>query len=144
MAAKPVPEGYHTVTPYLIVKNTDALLRFVNEAFGAKVHGEFRLPDGSLSHADFTIGDSHVMIGQASDRWPEKPATLYLYVPDADATYAAALAAGGTSVQELTTQFYGDRTGGVEDPSGVTWWVSTRVEEVSNEELERRMKAHRG
>jgi PhnB protein len=76
-------------------------------------------------------------------RWPAQPGTVLLYVEDADAIYRAALAAGGVSIQEMTTQFYGDRSGGVRDPSGVTWWISTHVEDVSREELERRMAAAR-
>lgn len=141
MAVKPVPEGYRTVTPYLIVKDADKLLQFVQAAFKATVHEEHRMPDGSVMHADVLIGDSHVMMGQANERWPEVPGSIMLYVPDADATYKAALAAGATSVQEMTDQFYGDRSGGVKDPAGVTWWISTHVEDVSPEEMQRRMAA---
>jgi PhnB protein len=142
VAVKPIPEGYHSVTPYLIVKDADALLQFVKKAFGAKVTDEHRNQDGSIMHADVVIGDSHVMLGQAGGKWGEMLGTLMVYVPDADATYKAALEAGGTSVQEMATQFYGDRSGGVQDPCGVTWWISTHVEDVSPEEMERRMKAH--
>lgn len=141
MAVKPVPEGYRTVTPYLIVSDPDRLLQFVKSAFNAKVHDEHRGPDGSVMHADVMIGDSHVMMGQANEKWRTMTGSLHLYVPDADATYQAALRAGAKSVQEVKDQFYGDRSGGVEDPTGVTWWISTHVEDVSPEELERRMKA---
>jgi PhnB protein len=141
VAVKPVPEGYHTVTPYLIVEDANALLEFVRQAFNAKVNEEHRGPDGKVVHADFTIGDSHVMAAQGGDRWPATPGTVLLYVENADAMYEAALAAGGTSLQPMTTQFYGDRSGGVKDPSGVSWWISTHVEDVSKEELERRMAA---
>jgi PhnB protein len=82
-------------------------------------------------------------MGQAGGRWHPIPGSILLYVEDADATYAAALKAGGKSVQELTNQFYGDRSGGIEDPSGVTWWISTHIEDVPPEELERRMKSYR-
>ncbi len=143
MAVKPVPEGYRTVTPYLIVEDANALLTFVREVFKAKVVDEHRTPDGGVVHADFMIGDSHVMAAQGNERWPAQPGTVLLYVEDADAVYQAALAAGGVSTQEMTTQFYGDRSGGVRDPSGVTWWISTHVEDVSREELERRMAAMR-
>lgn len=142
MAVKPIPEGYHTVTPYLIVKDADRLLQFVKKAFSAQVKEEHRNADGSIMHADVMIGDSHVMLGQAGGQWREMPASIMLYVTDADATYKAALDAGGKSVQEMKTQFYGDRSGGVQDPSGVTWWISTHVEDVSPEEMERRMKSH--
>jgi uncharacterized glyoxalase superfamily protein PhnB len=141
MAVKPIPEGYRTVTPYLIVNDADRFLQFVKSAFNAKVHAEHRGPDGSIMHADVMIGDSHVMMGQANERWPAITGSLYLYVPDVDATYQAALRAGAKSVQDVKDQFYGDRSGGVEDPAGVTWWISTRVEDVSPEELDRRMKA---
>jgi uncharacterized glyoxalase superfamily protein PhnB len=141
MAVKPIPEGYRTVTPYLIVNDADRFLQFVKSAFNAKVHGEHRGPDGSIMHADVMIGDSHVMMGQANERWPAITGSLYLYGPDVDATYQAALRAGAKSVQDVKDQFYGDRSGGVEDPAGVTWWISTRVEDVSPEELDRRMKA---
>lgn len=141
MAVKPIPEGYSAVIPYLIVKDADKLLRFVTGTFNARIHEEHRMSDGIVMHADVLIGDSHVMMGQASDKWRERLGSVLVYVPDADATYKAALAAGGTSVQELTTHFYGDRSGGVEDPCGVTWWISTHVEDVSPDEMERRMKA---
>ncbi len=141
MAVKAIPEGYHTVTPYLIVKDADKLLQFVKKAFNAQVKEEHRNADGGIMHADVLIGDSHVMMGQAGGAWGEMLGSIMLYVPDADATYKAALDAGGTSVQEMRTQFYGDRSGGVQDPCGVTWWISTHVEDVSPEEMERRMKA---
>jgi uncharacterized glyoxalase superfamily protein PhnB len=140
---KPVPEGYRTVTPYLIVQDATALLEFVRKVFNAKVVEEHRTPEGNVVHADFMIGDSHVMAAQGNERWRATPGTILLYVEDADATYKAALDAGGVSVQEMTTQFYGDRSGGVQDPAGVTWWISTHVEDVPREELERRMAAAR-
>jgi PhnB protein len=141
MAVKPVPEGYHTVTPYLIVKDCDRLLTFLKAAFNAQVKEEHRLGDGSVMHADVLVGDSHIMMGQANEKWPLMTGSILLYVPDADATYQAALRAGATSIQEMATQFYGDRSGGVKDPTGNSWWISTHVEDVSPEEMERRMKA---
>ncbi len=144
MAVKPIPEGYSSVTPYLIVRDADAVLSFVKSAFGAVVKEEHRLPDGSVMHAVAVIGGAPVMMGQANDRFPERPAMIHVYVPDADAAYARALQAGGKSIQEMTTQFYGDRSGGVEDPAGVVWWIATHVEDVAPEEIERRAKAQRG
>ena len=142
MTVRKIPEGYHSVTPYIVVKGAAKALDFYARAFGAKE--KLRLPMGDIiGHAEILIGDSHVMAGQGSDRWPAQPGTVLLYVEDADAIYRAALAAGGVSIQEMTTQFYGDRSGGVRDPSGVTWWISTHVEDVSREELERRMAAAR-
>ena len=143
MSVKPIPDGYSTVTPYLIVRDVDAVIRFATATFDAEVKEEHRLPDGSVMHAVVRIGDAHVMMGQSNGRWPERPAMLHIYVPDADAVYARALAAGGTSMQAMTTQFYGDRSGGVEDPAGVAWWIATHVEDVSPEEIERRAKSQR-
>lgn len=141
MAVKPVPEGYHTATPYLIVNDCDRLLNFLKAAFNAQVKEEHRTADGSIMHADVVLGDSHIMMGQASEKWPEMRGSILLYVPDADATYQAALRAGAASIQEMADQFYGDRSGGVKDPTGNTWWISTHVEDVPPEEMERRMKA---
>lgn len=144
MAVKPVPDGYTAVTPYLIVKDVDALLAFLKKAFGAVVVEEHRGPEGRVVHADVTIGGAHVMMGGANEKWPEKTGAIMVYVPDADATYKAALEAGATSVYEPTTHFYGDRSGGVIDPVGVTWWISTHVEDVPPEEMARRMKEQAG
>jgi PhnB protein len=140
MAAKPIPEGFHTITPYLTVKDASALLEFVTRAFGATEAHVMRGPDGAIAHADVMIGSSHLMLGQARGEWTPMPAQLYLYLPDCDAAYTQALAAGATSVQEPKTQFYGDRHGCVKDSNGNLWWVATHVEDVSNEEIERRMK----
>jgi uncharacterized glyoxalase superfamily protein PhnB len=143
MAVKPIPEGYTSVTPYLIVKDVDALLQFVKAVFDAKVKEEHRLPDGRVMHADVLVGDAHIMMGGATGEWTERLGSLLVYVADADAVYARALQAGGKSLQEMTTQFYGDRSGGVEDPTGVAWWISTHVEDVPPEEMARRMKDHK-
>jgi uncharacterized glyoxalase superfamily protein PhnB len=139
MAVNPIPDGYAAVIPYLIVKDGDRVLQFVQAAFDATVKEEHRLPDGSLMHADVLIGDAHVMIGQANEKWPEKLGSVLVYVPDVEATYRAAPAAGARSLYEVTTHFSGDRSGGVEDPGGVTWWISTHVEDVPPEEMARRM-----
>jgi PhnB protein len=141
MAVKPIPEGYRTVTPYLIVEDADKLLTFVKSAFGAKVKEEHRLPDGTIMHADVIVGDSHIMMGQANEQWQARKGSIMLYVPDVDATYKKALAAGGKSLQEVADQFYGDRSGGVEDPCGVAWWIATHVEDVPPEEMEKRAQA---
>jgi PhnB protein len=141
MAVKPVPEGYHTVTPYLISQDADQLLAFVKKAFGAKENEVMRAPDGSIWHADLTVGTSHIMVSQASAQYPAMQAGIYLYVPDTDTTYRAALAAGATSTMEPADQFYGDRTAGVKDSQGNMWWIGTHVEDVSPEELARRSKA---
>lgn len=141
MAVKPIPDGYTPVTPYIITKDPEGLLRFVKAAFNAEIREEHRDASGRIAHADFTINGAHVMVGGANDQWPEKLGSIMLYVPDADAVYRAALAAGAKSLYEPTNHFYGDRSAGIVDPSGISWWISTHVEDVSREEMERRMKA---
>ena len=141
MAVKPVPEGYPTVTPYLTVSDAAALLDFLKRAFNATERHLMRGPDGQVWHADVMIGDSHVMFGQAGGQWTPMPGQLYLYLPDADATYRQALGAGAVSIQEPTTQFYGDRVAAVKDAQGNLWWMATHVEDVPEAEMERRMKA---
>jgi uncharacterized glyoxalase superfamily protein PhnB len=144
MTAKPVPDGHHTVCPYLIVDDAAAQLEFVQRAFAARVVEAHKDPDGRIMHADVVIGDSHVMMGQASGEWKAMPAMIHLYVPDCDAVYRTAMAAGGTSVREPRTEFYGDRSGGVRDVNGNQWWVSTHVEDVSPDEIARRAQAAAG
>ncbi len=134
----PIPEGYHTVTPYLIVEDGDAFIRFAQAAFDATVVGRSDTPDGRLMHADLMVGDSHIMLGESNEEWGPTRSLIHLYVPDVDAVFAQAIEAGARSVRDPETMFYGDRTGGVEDPSGTQWWIATRVELVSPEEMERR------
>ncbi len=141
MAVKPIPEGYGTITPYLVVHGAHDLLDFVKRAFDAEVVERMANPDGTIMHAAVRIGDSMVMMGEASGGFQAMPAMIHLYVPDADATYARALAAGATPVREVGDQFYGDRTGGVKDASGNQWWIATHKEDVSAEELHRRFEA---
>ena len=143
MAVQPIPEGYRTVTPYLTVSDASALLDFIQRAFGATVVHAMKGPDGRIGHADVIIGDSHVMLGQAREAAQAMPSMLYLYLADCDAAYKQARAAGGTSISEPQTQFYGDRHGAVKDVCGNQWWLATHVEDVANEELERRAKAAR-
>ena len=138
MAVKPVPDGYHTVTPYLTVNDAALQIDFLKRALNAQVKYEMKDDKGNVRHAEVIVGDSILMIGQARDQWEARPMSFYLYVPDVDALYKSALAAGAKSLQEVTTQFYGDRSGGVEDPQGNYWWIATHVEDLSPEELERR------
>ena len=141
MAVNPIPEGHHTVTPYLTVRGAGALIEFIIKAFDATLVYQMKRPDGSIGHAEMKIGDSMVMIGEAPDPSQAMPAMLHLYVTDADAWYNKAIAAGATVVREIADQFYGDRSGGVKDMCGNQWWLSTHVEDVSPEELDRRMAA---
>lgn len=135
----PVPDGYHTVTPYLTVKGVAGLIDFLKQAFDAVETERLPGPDGKVGHAEVRIGDSVVMMGEAPGE--PMPAMLYLYVADADASYKRALEAGATSLMEPADQFYGDRSGGVKDPFGNCWYVATRKENVSPEELRRRAQA---
>jgi PhnB protein len=120
-------DTYRTVTPYLIVTDADAELRFLTTAFGATEKHVSRRDDGAVMHAEVTIGDSLVMLGQGSSQWPPKPAALYLWVPDVDGTYATALAAGATSESAPEDKPYGHRNAGVIDANGITWWIGAPV-----------------
>jgi PhnB protein len=146
MAIQTRPEGYHSVTPYLICDGAAQAIEFYARAFGATEL--FRLPMGDkVGHAEIMIGDSHVML---SDEWPDMnlrgpksrggpTASLMVYVDDVDAMFQRAVAAGATVERGVENQFWGDRTGTVVDPYGHRWMLATHVEEVPPEELERRM-----
>ena len=136
-----LPEGLHTVTPYLMVDDADRLIAFATEAFSATLQHRTARPDGGVMHAQFRIGDSTVMAGEPQGAFDPMPAFLHLYVEDCDAVYRKALAAGAESVMEPADQFYGDRSGGVRDPLGNLWWIATRLEDLSSEEIERRAAA---
>lgn len=146
MAVKPIPEGYHTLTPYLIVKGAAAALEFYAKALGARELVRMADPSGKVGHAEMKIGDSPFML---ADEFPEMGAvappaggghsvSFLVYVPDVDAAFARALAAGAKAVRPVQDQFYGDRSGTLEDPFGHQWTLATHVEDVSPEEMERR------
>ncbi|MFF8937891.1 VOC family protein [Streptomyces paradoxus] len=139
MTVQPIPDGYHTVTPWIISRDTAGLIDYMKEAFDAEEIARVVGEDGRIGHAEVRIGDSIVMPFDAPPDWPPTPAFLRLYVEDADAAHRRAVAAGGTSVTEVTHLFFGDRIGRVRDPLGNLWWLQTRVEEVSPEEMERRL-----
>lgn len=138
---KPIPDEYHTVTPILMVDGAAKLIDFLRQAFDAKEKDRFTDPSGKIAHAEVVIGDSVVQLSDAVGEWKPIQVPLLLYVPDTDATYKKALKAGATSVREPADQFYGDRTGGVKDSFGNTWWIATHTEDVSPEELQRRAEA---
>lgn len=138
MAVQAIPNGYHTITPYLVVQGADKLIDFVKQAFAAQEIERMVRPDGRIGHAEVKIGDSIVMMSEAGGEWKPTPGALYLYVPDADATYHRALQAGATSTMEPRDQFYGDRSAGVIDPTGTQWWIATHKEDLTPEELARR------
>ncbi|HEX8070644.1 MAG TPA: VOC family protein [Pyrinomonadaceae bacterium] len=149
---KPIPEGYHTVTPYLIVGDAARAIEFYKEAFGATELFRMAGPDGRVGHAEIRIGDSHVMLSdehpQMNARGPQSfggsPVSFVLYVEDVDAAVERAVAAGAKLVRPVADQFYGDRTGGVEDPFGHAWYIATHIEDVAPEELQRRAAAAHG
>ncbi len=139
-----IPEGYHTVTPALVVEGANKLIDFMKQVFDAKEVVRMDMPDGTVGHVELMIGDSRVMIGEASAEWKAMPGRIYLYVNDVDAVYNRALQAGATSIKEPADQFYGDRTGVVQDPCGNVWTISTHKEDVSMDELRRRMALQSG
>jgi PhnB protein len=131
------PDGYNTVTPYLTVKGADRLIDFICNVAGGEV--TFRMGDDTVQHAEVRVGDSVIMIGEAPAE--PMPAMLHLYVEDADSMYKRAIGAGAKSLREPEDQFYGDRTGGVQDEFGNQWWFATHIEDVSPEEMQRRAAA---
>ena len=141
MAVKPIPDNYHTVTPYIIIKGAAQLIDFIKQAFDGKELERMAGLDGKIMHAQVKIGDSIIMMGEASGQWEPKPGSLYLYVADTDVTYQKALKAGATSVMEPANQFYGDRNAGVKDPLGNFWWIATHIEDIPPEDLKKRAEA---
>ena len=146
MAVKPIPEGYHSVTPYLIVRGGVAALDYYKNAFGAEERFRMNGPGGTIGHAEIQIGDSVVMLADENPAWnakaPEKgttpPVQLMIYVEDVDATFKRAIEAGGAEIQPIKDQFYGDRSGTLTDPFGHVWTIATHVEDVAPDEMERR------
>lgn len=120
-------DTYRTLTPYLVVPDADAEIRFLTAAFGATETSVDRRPDGTVMHAEITVGDSLLMIGQGNDMWPAMPSALYLWVPDVDGAYARALAHGATSQFAPEDKPYGHRNAGVVDANGITWWIGAPV-----------------
>jgi PhnB protein len=152
MPAATVPDGYHSVTPYLIVAGAARAIDFYKQAFGARERMRLTDPSGNVGHAELTIGDSAVML---ADEYPDmgfrgpqafggSPVGIHLYVADVDALFAQALAAGATTLQPVQDKFYGDRSGTLRDPFGHLWTLSTHKEDVSPEEIARRFEAAMG
>ena len=143
------PQGYHTLTPYMTVRNARAAIDFYRQAFGAEKVLQLDMADGSVAHAEIRIGDSVVMLSEESEAWGTKgpltlggsPMFLMAYVADVDAAFRRALAAGATEVRPVADQFYGDRSGTLKDPYGHQWTLSTHVEDVSQAEAQKRMEA---
>jgi PhnB protein len=149
MPAKAIPEGYHSVSPYLAVDDAARAIDYYTKAFGAKEVVHMDAPNGKVGHSELEIGDSRVMISDPFPQSSTKPpkdlggssASVFLYVEDVDAVVKRAADAGGTITQEVSDQFWGDRFGAIRDPFGHTWSIATHVEDVPPEEMEKRAKA---
>ena len=135
---KAIPDGFHSVTPFIIVDGCKELITFLKNAFGAEETSRMHMDDGKVMHATVRIGDSQIMLADPMEGQAKTTAMLYLYVDDVDATYKKALEARSESLREPTDEFYGDRSAGVKDKWGNQWWIATHQEDVSGEELERR------
>jgi len=142
MAVKPIPDAYHTLTPYLVVESIDRQIEFLQKAFDATIIEYLKKPDGSVMHAKVKIGDSIIMMGQSTENFTPLYSSLYIYVNNTDSTYKKALDAGANSLMEPADQFYGDRTAGVKDPQGNFWWIATHIEDLTSDELQRRAIEH--
>jgi PhnB protein len=148
MATKPIPEGYHTVSPYLAVEDATRAIEYYTRAFGAKEAVRMDAPGGKIGHAELEIGDSRIMLSdpfpQASTKPPKElggtSASVFLYVEDVDATVKQAVDAGASVTTEVADQFWGDRFGTITDPFGHVWSIATHVEDVPPEEMAERAK----
>jgi PhnB protein len=151
MAVKPVPEGYHSITPYLIINGAAAAIDFYKRAFGATELMRMPTPDGKIGHAEIRIGDSTIMLADETPEMGHRSPTslggagvsLMIYLDDVDETFKRATAAGAKEVQAIKNQFYGDRSGTLRDPFGHVWTIATHIEDVAPDELERRAKEYR-
>ena len=148
---KPIPDGFHTFAPYLLIDGADAAIEFYKKAFGAEEIMRLEAPDDQIGHAEIRIGDSMIMLadcpkeGSSPKKLGGTPVLLHLYVPDADAVFDQAVAAGATVDAPVADQFYGDRNGRFTDPFGHQWTVSTHKEDLTVEEInERAAKLHGG
>lgn len=149
MAVKPIPEGYHSITPYLIVDGAARAIEFYKIAFGAKEIMRIPGPNDRVMHAELTIGDSIIMLADEPENGARKsaqslgdsPVGLMVYLEDVDKAFARALSAGAKETRPVQDQFYGDRSGNLVDPFGHVWTVATHVEDVTEEEMQRRMAA---
>lgn len=141
MAVKPIPEGYHTITPCVTVQGVDRLIDFLKQVFDATEIERMANADGTIKHAEVKIGDSVLMMSESRGEWKPMPGAFYVYVSDADAVYQRALQTGAASLMEPVDTFYGNREAGVKDPFGNSWWIATHVEDVALEEMQKRFEA---
>jgi PhnB protein len=149
MAVKAQPDGYHSVTPYLIVRGGTRALDFYKKAFGATELMRLDAPGGKIGHAEIRIGDSVVMLADENPDWGSKspesyggsPVHLMIYVDDVDTVFKRSLGTGATETRPVKDQFYGDRSGTLADPFGHSWTIATHKEDLSPEEIQKRMAA---
>jgi len=139
MSVPPIPEGFHTITPNLIVEGVEKAIEFYKKAFGAEEKLRLSMPDGTIVHCELAIGDSRLNIGEAMDGWPAHPLLAQLYVEDSDAVFERAVNAGARVIMPMTDMFFGSREGRVVDSFGGTWTISTRKVMVSPEEMQRQL-----
>jgi PhnB protein len=139
MSIRPIPEGFHTITPNIIVQGAEKAVEFYKNAFGAEEKVRLKMPDGTITHCELMIGDSRLNLGEAMDGWPVHPLLAQLFVEDSDALFKRAVDAGAKVTMPMTDMFFGFRVGHVVDPFGGTWVISTRKEDVSTEEIQRRI-----
>jgi uncharacterized glyoxalase superfamily protein PhnB len=139
MTVKAIPEGYTTITPWIIGADTAGLMDYLTRAFGAEELDRLTDENGIIGHAEMRIGNAVVMMFDSRPDWPPTPAFLRLYVDDAEATHRQAVEAGGTSVTEVTHLFFGDKVGRVRDPFGNLYWIQTRIEDLTEDEMTARL-----
>jgi PhnB protein len=149
MPVKPIPEGYHTLTPYLAIDGAAEAIEYYTKVFGAKERGRMLAPDGKIGHAELELGDSMLMVSDAFPQATTRPprelggttASVFMYVEDVDAVVQRAVDAGATITMEVADQFWGDRFGSIQDPFGHSWSIATHIEDVAPEEMTERAKA---
>lgn len=140
MSVKYIPEGFQSITPYLVNEGVPKLIDFLKSAFDAIEIERMADHTGRIMHAEVKIGNSIIMMAETMEGFPAAAASFYFYCPDTDLVYKQALQAGGVSIMEPADQFYGDRNAGIQDPSGNKWWIATHIEDVLKEELEKRTR----
>lgn len=135
-----IPVGYSNISPYLICKGADKVIEFLIHTFNSEILDINKSADGTIMHATAKIGSGTIMLSEGSDKFPPMPAMIHVYVENCDEAYKRAVEAHGESIREPQNEFYGDRSSGVKDPAGNHWWISTHIEDISQEEMEKRMK----
>jgi PhnB protein len=141
MSVNPIPAGFHSITPNIIVKSVDAAVSFYKQAFGAEEILRLSMPDGKVAHCELKIGDSRVNLVESMEGWPEHSLLAQIFVADSDAVFAQAVQAGAKVLSPVTDMFFGSREGRILDPFGSTWTISTHQEDISAEEMQRRLNA---